>query len=180
MVITEHDRLWPAREIAALNRNLKTGRIYRGVEVSSRNGHFIVIGIESMDGIQPGIGITDLIQKVDALQGALIWAHPFLNYGNVPEPLPPAGIPRGIHAVEAASGVTNGEKTAKALAFAFQRGCVPVGGSDAHCPGQIGCAFTRFARMPKNEKTLAAAIRAGRCRLDIKMTMKNEEVFSSS
>lgn len=169
LVITEHDQLWPANEIAALNRGLKNGRIYRGVEVSSRNGHFIVIGIDEMDGIRPGIGIRELVQKVDQLQAALIWAHPYLNYGSVPEPLPPAGMPRGIHAVEAASGVTSGEKTVMALASALQMGCVPVGGSDAHCPGQVGCAYTRFARLPKNEKSLAAAIRAGKCKIEIRI-----------
>lgn len=165
VVITEHDQLWPAKDIAALNAQLGTGRIYRGVEVSSRNGHFIVIGLDHLDGIRPGIGIHDLIRKVNHLNAALIWAHPFLNYSNVPEPLPMTKMPKGIHAVEAASGVTNGEETVMTLALAHRMGCTAVGGSDAHYPGQVGCAYTRFARLPKNETALAAAIRAGRCRI---------------
>ena len=44
LVITEHDHLWSTEDIEYLNRRMRHGRIYRGVEVSSRNGHFIVIG----------------------------------------------------------------------------------------------------------------------------------------
>ena len=170
VVITEHDQLWPAAEIAALNRRLKLGRIYRGVEVSSCNGHFIVIGLDDMGGIRPGIGIKDLIQAANKQNAAVIWAHPFLNYGNVPEPLSLVKMPQGIHALEAVSGVTQGENTAKALAFSLQRGWVAVGGSDAHVPGQVGCVYTRFPRLPKNEKTLAAAIRSGKCKIEVNLS----------
>jgi len=163
LVIAEHDHLWPAEDIARLNAGLKRKRIYRGVEVSSRNGHFIVIGLDSLDGIRPGIGIEALIHTINARQAAIIWAHPYLQYGNIALPLESTEMPRGLHAVEAASSVTQGKESAATRALARRMGWATVGGSDAHVPGQVGCAYTLLADLPVDEKHLAAAIRKGRC-----------------
>jgi predicted metal-dependent phosphoesterase TrpH len=163
LVIAEHDHLWPAEDIAQLNAGLKHKRIYRGVEVSSRNGHFIVIGLDALDGTRPGIGIEALIQAIDARQAAIIWAHPYLQYGNIASPLDRVEMPRGLHAVEVASGVTHGRESAATRSLARRMGWAAVGGSDAHIPGQVGCAYTLLADLPEDEKQLAAAIRKGRC-----------------
>jgi predicted metal-dependent phosphoesterase TrpH len=163
LVIAEHDHLWPADDIARLNCGLNRRRIYRGVEVSSCNGHFLVIGLDGLDGIRPGIGIYDLIGAIDAQQAAIIWAHPYFHYGNIATPLKGFEMPRGLHAVEAASGVTHGKESAATRALARRMGWATVGGSDAHVPGQVGCAYTLLDDLPADEKHLAAAIRRGRC-----------------
>jgi predicted metal-dependent phosphoesterase TrpH len=163
LVIAEHDHLWPAEDIARLNAGLNRKRIYRGVEVSSRNGHFLVIGLDELDGIRPGIGIEALIRAIDAQQAAIIWAHPYLHYGNIASPLDSVEMPRGLHAVEVASGVTHGKESTATRSLARRMGLAAVGGSDAHVPGQVGCAYTLLADLPVDEKHLAAAIRKGCC-----------------
>jgi len=163
LVITEHDHLWPAEDIALLNRKLKNKRIYRGVEVSSCNGHFVVIGLDDLDDIRPGISIEKLIPKIHFHEAAIIWAHPHLHYGNIPAPLKGSGMPPGLHAVEVASGVTGGKVSAATRAMARRMGWAAVGGSDAHIPGQVGCAYTLLTELPENEMHLAAAIRKGQC-----------------
>lgn len=165
LVLTEHDCLWPAEAIAALNRSLPWGRIYRGVEVSSCNGHFIVIGLERMVPFAPGISIAALLDHLRSSGAAVIWAHPYLHYGNTQAPLSADAMPYGIDALEVASSVTRGEQRRRALAEAGRRGWTAVGGSDAHTLGQVGSAYTLFAELPANEKALAAAIRQGRCRV---------------
>jgi predicted metal-dependent phosphoesterase TrpH len=163
LVIAEHDHLWPAEDIARLNAGLLRKRIYRGVEVSSCNGHFLVIGLDRLNGIRPGIGIEELIGAIDAQQAAIIWAHPYLQYGNIASPMNGIQMPRGLHAVEVASGVTHGKESAATRAMARRMGWAAVGGSDAHVPGQIGCAYTLLADLPEDEKHLAATIRKGLC-----------------
>ncbi len=163
LVIAEHDQLWPAEDIALMNRRLKNRRIYRGVEVSSKNGHFIVIGLDRLDGIGPGIGIEMLISHIQSQGAAIIWAHPHLYYGSTPAPFKDSDMPSGLHAVEVASGVTSGKDSVATRAMARQRGWAAVGGSDAHAPGKVGCAYTLFAELPKDEKMIAAAIRKGEC-----------------
>lgn len=166
IVITEHDQLWPEEDIESLNKTLKGTRIYRGVEVSSRNGHFVVIGLDALDNIKPGIAIGALIERIQAQDAAIIWAHPHMHYGQTPEPLDAAKMPRGIHAVEIVSSVTWGQRSLEAQVCAGQMRCAAVGGSDAHSLGQVGRAFTLFGELPANEKSLAAAIRSGICRAE--------------
>ncbi len=163
LVITEHDHLWPAGDIAGLNRELKRKRIYRGVEVSSDNGHFLVIGLEELDGIKPGISIEKLMPRIRFHEAAIVWAHPYLRYGSIPAPMKASAIPAGLHAVETASGVTGGKDSVAARAMARRMGWATVGGSDAHIPAQVGCAYTLLQQLPEDEMRLAAAIRSGHC-----------------
>ncbi len=164
IVISEHDWMWPAQEIDALNRLSDQVRIFRGIEVSSRNGHFLVIGMDNLRGVSPGIGIIELVHKVKRSNAAIIWAHPYRQDKDAPEPLDAADMPPGIHAVEVASSNMGGDETDLALTCAVRIGCAAVGGSDAHCLNQVGSAYTLFAHLPKDEKELAAAIRSGFCR----------------
>ena len=163
IVITEHDHLWPRRDIDALNRELTAGRIYRGVEVSSRNGHFIVIGITSMAGITPGISARALIQTARSQDAAVILAHPHVHYSQTRCPLDVLEMPAGIDAVEVASTITVGEAAEYARECATHLGCAMVGGSDAHALSQVGRTFTFFSTLPADESELADAIRNGRC-----------------
>jgi hypothetical protein len=163
LVITEHDHLWSAEDIEYLNRRMRHGRIYRGVEVSSRNGHFIVIGLQQLDGIAPGIGIDVLVRQAKAQQAAVIWAHPQLCYTNTPAPCTLQTLPQGIHAVEVISSVTSGGYIQKAKQMADRMGWAQVGGSDAHNIHQVGFAVTLFKRLPADEKELAEAILKGWC-----------------
>lgn len=165
LVITEHDRLWTSAEIADLNRRLTYGRIYRGVEVSSCNGHFLIIGLEGMPPPAPGISVDGLIAYLRSSDAVLIWAHPFLHYGYTSAAFSADRMPQGLNAVEVASSVTLGEQRHQAQALAIRRGWAAVGGSDAHTIGQVGSACTLFNELPSDEKALALAIRQGRCRV---------------
>jgi predicted metal-dependent phosphoesterase TrpH len=163
-VLTEHDVLWSAAELAALNVIHAGVRIYRGMEVSSCNGHFVVIGLTDTAGIRPGITIHALVERAAAQQAAVICVHPYRSYQNTLKPLPMEALPAGIHAVEVVSSVTRGNDSQKARALATRLGLRMVGGSDAHAPHQVGCAWTIFEEMPADEQHLAALIRSGRCR----------------
>lgn len=165
LVITEHDHLWPQEDINTLNRRLSYGRIYGGVEVSSRNGHFVVIGLETMDGISPGMDLPSLVRCAHAQQAAVIWAHPFLSYGNTPEPSDLQHLPVGIDALEIISSLTTDSQTTDARHLAGKMEWTEVAGSDAHTLARVGCAATLFESLPDNEKHLARAIRDHCCRV---------------
>lgn len=164
IVIAEHDHLWPRCDIDELNRQLPSGRIFRGMEVSSSNGHFVVIGLERMDGIRPGISARALISKARSQKAAVILAHPHIHYSQTQDQLDVLEMPAGIDAIEVASTMTIGEAAQQAQAWARQIGCAMVGGSDAHALSQVGQSFTTFSTLPSDEKELAEAIRNGACR----------------
>jgi predicted metal-dependent phosphoesterase TrpH len=164
MVITEHDHLWSWDEITALNRLSPYGRIYRGIEVSSCNGHFILIGLDRQPPPPAGISVRDLLDYLHPSDAAVIWVHPYLNYGSTSAALTADMMPQGIHALEVASSITIGEQSRHAHSLAHRRGWAAVGGSDAHTIGQVGCAYTLLRELPADEKALAHAIRQGACR----------------
>ena len=163
VVITEHDCLWSSREIEALNRVLSGPRIYRGVEISSRNGHFVVIGLDRLDAVGPGISVVRIIQQARKQGAAVIMAHPLFENRHMTEPLDFDHMPDGIDAVEVISTVTRGTQVAEIKAYARQFGYSEVEGSDAHCLDLVDKAFTLFDHLPVDEKELAAAICSGRC-----------------
>ncbi len=162
VVITEHDHLWSSTEVDELNRNLCGIRIYGGVEISSCNGHFLVIGLDRLDNLKPGASAQSIIQVAKRQGAAVIWAHPLLEYRQIQQPLNTGNIPEGIDAIEVASTVTVGPQAAEARAYARNSGCGMVGGSDAHVLDQVGKAFTLFDHLPTDGKDLAAAICNGR------------------
>ncbi len=170
IVITEHDHLWSKEDIRELQNQTSDIRFYRGVEISSASGHFVVIGIENLDDIAPGISVEALIQKIKPHNAALILVHHHLVYSSIKFPRAIKDMPCGIDAIEVASSVTYGELQDDAEKIAKSKGWTAVGGSDAHSIGKLGVTFTSFATLPQNEKELAQAIRSGNClpgRLDL-------------
>ncbi len=163
IVITEHDQLWSKQDIRELQDQTSDIKFYRGAEISSASGHFVVIGIEKLDGIAPGISVEALIQKIKPYNAALVLVHHHLVYSNIKVPRVIKDMPNGIDAIEVASSVTFGKHQDEAEKIAKSRGWTAVAGSDAHSIGMLGVTFTTFSCLPKNEKELAQAIRSGNC-----------------
>ncbi|MEJ2153818.1 MAG: PHP domain-containing protein [Desulfobacteraceae bacterium] len=161
VVITEHDHLWSSEEIAELNQGLNGSRIFRGVEISSRNGHFLVIGMDAIGDLKPGVSAERILRAARDQNAAVIWAHPQLEYRQIVQPLESNKFPDGLHAVEVVSTATYGEQTEAAKAYARDLKCGMVGGSDAHVLDHVGKAFTAFNHLPRDEKELAAALCSG-------------------
>lgn len=164
IVITEHDRLWTFEDIHKLQAQTTDVRFYRGVEVSTASGHFVVIGLESLSDIKPGISIEGLIRKVKPKGAVLILVHHHLAYTNIASPRAIKDMPKDIDAIEVASSITFGENQNAAENIAIKRGWTAVGGSDAHNLDFVGAAFTNFEMLPKNEEHLAQAILSGACK----------------
>jgi predicted metal-dependent phosphoesterase TrpH len=175
VVLTEHDVLWPEEEVHALNGKLHRGKIYRGVEVSSCNGHFVLIGVENLHPLCPGDPIEAVLLVAKAQGAAVIWVHPHQRYRQITHPLDEAigdasgegfkenRMPSRIDAIEVASTVTKDRNCLRARRLAKRLGLSMVGGSDAHSAAALGQALTRFTHLPADEGALAAAIRLGRC-----------------
>ena len=161
VVITEHDTMWSIEEIKELNAGLVGARIYNGVEVSSSNNHFVVIGLENLDGIKPGISAEALIKKANRCDAAVILVHHHMAYPNTKMLLDVHSLPEGIDAIEVASTMTFGQNQQEAIHFAKARGWKPVAGRDAHAIERVGETFTEFRGLPANEKKLAEAIKSG-------------------
>jgi len=161
VVITEHDVQWSKKEIREINGGLEGIKIYRGVEVSSADGHFVVIGLDKLDGLGPGISVAGLIQHARKRGAALILVHHHMINHATSLPLDVLSMPDGVNAIEVASTITFGTKQREAECIAKRKGWNHVAGSDAHCIDSVGQTYTAFLELPPDEKALARAICTG-------------------
>ncbi|PLY01968.1 MAG: hypothetical protein C0622_06200 [Desulfuromonas sp.] len=161
VVITEHDAIWSEEEVRLLQESVGDKvKIYRGVEVSSADGHFVVIGLQSLEGIRPGISAVDLYEVVSAQNAVAILAHPQRSGRGGSKFPETSGWHESVDAVEVASSMTYDENELRARTFAEQTGRSMVAGSDAHCLLRVGATYTEFDFLPVDETSLAEAIKA--------------------
>ncbi len=164
LVITEHDDLPSSKETARLERAMKGLRVYRAAEVSTSEGHCIVIGLSDLSGIEPGISTWDLVKRADAAGAAVVLVHPTQPTPLTPKPKPVGDMAPGIHGIEVMSRATVSTDELEARLFAHERGWTMVGGSDSLSTEGIGAAYSACPRVPADEGDLAALIRVGAVR----------------
>jgi predicted metal-dependent phosphoesterase TrpH len=173
VVVTEHDRLWDAREMERF-RQAHELLVVNGMEVSTELGHVLVIGLDTY---VPGIRYAEELHRVvRGVGGYLIAAHPFRHYfspvhwlrqGWEPFDLTPreaAKLPlfEIVDAVEVLNGGNSDEENDFALQVAEILGKPGIGGSDAHSHQGIGIYTTVFERSLETEHDLLRELKAGR------------------
>ena len=164
--LTDHNHSWDPEEIAAL-REKHQFTVLGGNEVTTVQGDMVVFGLD--EDIQGIIALKDLAEKVAAVDGFMIAAHPFRGFLAVSGDKLGLDVERAVNrpmfslvdGVETLnSKVTENEnrfcgRVAEALNL-------PVtGGSDAHLAGEVGIYATRFSKIIETEDDLIAALRAG-------------------
>src|SRR5262245_44577183 len=77
LVITEHYYQWEPDELADLSARADGLRIFSGVEISAREGHFLVYGLPDLDEVPPGGRLAALLKVVRRHAAAIVAAHPF-------------------------------------------------------------------------------------------------------
>lgn len=124
-----------------------------GLEVSTTNGHLIVLGIR--ENIQPNLTPEETIRIAHQKGGIVIAAHPFKirSIGNVEK--------LDVDAIETFNSrcIFGENKRAKEMAQAVVK--PEVGGSDSHMLATIGLGYTEIDSEP-NAGSVLSAIREGR------------------
>ncbi len=129
IALTEHDVCWPLSEIQKLQHRFPGLTIFRGMEHSCHEGHFLVFLPNPENGEIPGwCSVLDLIPLVHNYGGIVIWAHPFRFSSKWPNWLNHVQ-PDGM---EVASSNMHRQAEAKARKVATDRGILTFRNSDAH------------------------------------------------
>lgn len=164
--LTDHNYQWNAQEIKAL-RDKHQFLVLKGNEITTVQGDMVVFGLE--EDIQGIIALKDLAEKVAAVDGFMIAAHPFRGF------LAVSGDKLGLDVEKAAARpmfkLVHGVETLNSkVTVAENRFCAQVaetlelpatGGSDAHLVEEVGFYATRFSKRIGNEEELISALRAG-------------------
>jgi predicted metal-dependent phosphoesterase TrpH len=142
VVITEHDYQWEADELAELAARAAPLRVFSGVEVSAREGHFLVYGLPSLADVEPGIPLAELISLVRGHEAAIVAAHPF----RWDQPFDAIVADHGpvFDALELVSNNVTHDTRTKTNAVLRAHPMAATGSSDAHEIDTLGCYFTEF------------------------------------
>jgi len=158
VVISDHDWLWHAAEIAEIARKSPEILFFRGMECSADGCHILVIGIDEMAPFSRGMPPAQVIRACHAQGGAAILAHPYRDSD-------PAALPCELFdAIEVDSTSFLNEDIPRSFELAASCELPVVASSDAHALTKIGWARTEFPETARDEKELAEMIRSGACR----------------
>lgn len=160
LVITEHDILWPAEEVAELQSQVDgTFRFFKAVEVSTDVGHILAYNLRDDRDLEVGMPLSELAAIARDHEATLVMAHPGRFTALVPEG-PPAAWQQ-IAAVEVMSNniVEDMIPIVEQAVTALKK--PHVANSDAHDEEIVGIYATEFPRMPANEAELARMIAEG-------------------
>jgi len=162
VAITDHDTTVAARE-ALEQQDRYDVTVVPGVEISTADGHLLALGVVDRPPI--GRSLAESVRWVRAEGGVAVVPHPFQvsRHGVRKRDFVPCD---GIEVFNAWS--MTGIQNRRAEAFASERDCPALGGSDAHDPSMIGQGYTEIeVTLSDGELTpvrILDGIRAGRTR----------------
>ncbi len=159
VVITEHDAQWEPDELAELAREADGLVVLSGVEVSAREGHFLVYGLPDLEDVEVGIGVGDLIAVADRHGAAVVAAHPF-RWDQDFEAIA-AEYGWGLAAVELVSNNVTPETRSLTGRLARRLRLATTGSSDGHQPEVVGCYCTEFPGPIRTMADFVAALKRG-------------------
>lgn len=157
IAFTDHDRLVPDDQLAALNDRYRPFRIFTGIEVTVEGEHVLVIGLHDELLEDMGWNYAELHSFVRERGGATILAHPFRYSDDIEiavEAYPPDAIE--VHSMN--TGVCDEKKI---RTMAAQIGCRVVCNSDAHAPEEVGVYHNRFHTPANTEAEVVQMLKAG-------------------
>jgi predicted metal-dependent phosphoesterase TrpH len=160
VVITDHDELWEPDELATLQNEAPDLVILAGVEISAREGHFLVYGLTSLDDVPPGVRLAELLEVAHAQNAAVVAAHPYR--WNQPFDAIAATYGSALCGLELVSNNVTPETRRLTEAAIRRHGLRATGSSDSHEPATLGCYATEFEATIRTMADFVAALRSGR------------------
>jgi predicted metal-dependent phosphoesterase TrpH len=158
VVITEHDWLWTDEELARLRQLAPDLMVLAGIEVSAKQGHFLVYGVSNPFAVPPGIGVAELCREVHRQGGVVVAAHPYR--WNQPFDAVLESERPDLDGLELMSNNMDADIRSRAAALNERLRLAGLGNSDAHRLETLGCCYTEFDGAICHLSELVEAIRS--------------------
>jgi predicted metal-dependent phosphoesterase TrpH len=160
LVITEHDWLWTEEELDELRAAAPDLVVLAGVEVSTRQGHFLSYGVTNPFKIAAGIDVASLCREVHRQGGAVVAAHPF-RWGQRFHDILRKDKP-DLDGLELMSSNMDADCRRRAAEVQGLWKFAGLGCSDAHHENTLGACYTVFDAAIRDSRDLVEAIRGRR------------------
>lgn len=169
LAVTDHDAIEASLRAEALAPEYGLLGI-PGIEVTSRAGHVIGLGVR--EAIAPGQSFEATARAIHDAGGIVVVPHPFQSSRHgVLTAIDPAPVVEHADAIEVYnSRLLTGRSNRQADRFATRHGLPRVAGSDAHICEMVGQAVTHIDADADTVEAVVEAIAAGRTEIDGKRT----------
>ena len=160
VVITEHDWLWTDDELDELRSSASGLVVLAGVEVSTKQGHFLAYGVRNPFSIPRNIGVADLCYEMHKQGGVVVAAHPFRwgqRFGDILRQERP-----DLDGIELMTSNMDEDCRRRAAEVFAERTLAGLGSSDAHHEDVLGVCYTEFEGTIRDIRDLVDAIRERR------------------
>lgn len=154
IAITDHDKLVPRERLAVLNAQFAPFKIFTGIEVSSDDQHWIVLGVHDPALESLSWNYPDLLEFVHKRGGFIILAHPFRYHTIMPVNLD-RYTPDGI---EVESINTPARRKDDIRSLAARLGMVEIHNSDGHHTGGVGSYNNLLPRPARDDRELVEVL----------------------
>jgi len=158
LAVTDHNTLEGAIQARSEAAGMKDFVVVRGIEVSAKEGHVLVYGID--EPIVKGLPSADVVRRAIELGGIAVAAHPFRFWTGIGEK-----TLRKVDfaAIEGLNSRSHKAANARAREIAVELRKPSIGGSDAHVLGMIGVGVTIFDSPIESEEQAIDLISKGKC-----------------
>lgn len=165
---TEHHSFMASRPVERIQ--VPEGfSVFRGLEISTDQGHLLVYGLKddawNVWGSNEYLDFVEVVEKVHALGGICVPAHPFRTGDSFVKDLMSVD---GFDAIETHNGMNSDKENEKAIQVSKLRSLPSIGGSDCHKRVQVGRAYTVFENPVRSIEDLIREILSGNCRGEIR------------
>lgn len=156
--ITDHNRFTTQAEIK--KAKLKELLIIPGIEVSTRHGHCLAIGVQ--EAIPARLPLEETLERIRDAGGVGVPSHPYRTINGVGE-VALWEARRRVSAIEVYNA-RDGEsfKNRSAHGYATDHRLGGTGGSDTHRVHEVGNAYTMFPEFPNSVDDVVSMIRRRR------------------
>lgn len=164
IAITDHDTVEGYHLACRYRTNLV---IIPGIEVTTRQGHILILGIDHI--LPPRRDVHETIAQARALGGIVILPHPYhvWRHGVARKVRGSIGVVDAVEAFNSRYIVGTANRKAALMARRYNKPC--VGGSDAHSAKYVGFGITYIDAEPTISSILSA-IRTGNTIAGCRMT----------
>ncbi len=168
IAVTDHDEIAASLEAVARAPDYDLVGI-PGMEISSKAGHVLGLGIE--EPVPPGLSYATTVERIHEAGGIAVVPHPFQESRH--------GVMARITREELAdadaievynSRLLTGRANRQAERFAREYGLPMTAGSDAHVSEMVGQAVTRVGSDDRESGAILKAIADGRTSVEGKRT----------
>jgi predicted metal-dependent phosphoesterase TrpH len=160
VVITEHDWLWTEDELHEMRAVAPGLVVLAGIEVSTRQGHFLTYGVRNPFTVPAGIDVAELCLEVHRQGGAVVAAHPF-RWGQRFDEILSKDQP-DLDGLELMTSNMDAECRRRAAEVHGRGKLAGLGSSDAHHENTLGVCYTEFDGTIRDLRDLVEAIRGRR------------------